>query len=212
MPGPSLSILRDPRLFVMISAREPFHIGRRRFFLQRVKLMDTATSPQKPVIGWREWVSLPLLHIPRIKAKVDTGARSSSLHAFDVNYVQRRGKDFVRFTVHPFQRDTRTSIAAEAEVFEFRSVKSSSGHSTLRPVILTDVEVLGTRWTIELTLANRDEMGFRMLLGRQAIRNRFLVDAGHSYRNGRVEKKRRRKKNAKRRMNDKGGGSDGVIE
>jgi hypothetical protein len=160
--------------------------------------MDSPTPPPKPVIGWREWVALPSLGIPGIKAKVDTGARSSSLHAFDVEFANRRGRTFARFTVHPFQRDTESSVAAEAEVLEFRRVKSSSGHSTLRPVILADVEVLGTRWTIELTLANRDQMGFRMLLGRQAIRDRFLVDAGRSYYGGRPDRKRRSKKKRKR--------------
>jgi hypothetical protein len=164
---------------------------------------DSATPQHKPVIGWREWISLPSLHIARIKAKVDTGARSSSLHAFDVETFTRRGKQFVRFGVHPLQRDAESSVAAEAEVFEFRRVKSSSGHSTLRPVILAEVEVLGRRWTIELTLANRDQMGFRMLLGRQAVRGRFLVDAGRSYYGGRPETKRRRRKKRKR-MKDEG--------
>jgi hypothetical protein len=157
-------------------------------------MADLADSHQKAVIGWREWVALPSLRIPRLKAKVDTGARSSSLHAFDVETFTRRGREFVRFGVHPFQRDTKTSVATEAEVLEFRRVKSSSGHSAVRPVILADVAVLGQTWTIELTLANRDQMGFRMLLGRQAIRERFLVDGGRSYYGGRPEKKRRRKK------------------
>lgn len=136
------------------------------------------------MIGWREWVSLPELGIRAVKAKIDTGARSSSLHAFDVESFRRRGRTFVRFKVHPLQRQTRTTVSTEAEVLEFRHVKSSSGHAAERPVILTEVELLGKRWPIELTLANRDEMGFRMLLGREAVRRRFLVDAGHSYRGG----------------------------
>jgi hypothetical protein len=166
-------------------------------------MIDSATPQHKPAIGWREWVSLPSLNIASIKAKVDTGARSSSLHAFDVETFSRRGQQFVRFGVHPFQRDIDSSVAAEAEVFEFRRVKSSSGHSTLRPVILAEVEVLGRRWTIELTLANRDQMGFRMLLGRQAIREKFLVDAGRSYYGGRPERTKRRKKRRKR-LRDEG--------
>jgi hypothetical protein len=139
---------------------------------------------RRPVIGWREWVGLPELGIAATKAKIDTGARSSSLHAFDVTIVHRRGRAYVRFSVHPLQRRSEPSVSAEAEVLEFRRVKSSGGHVTLRPVILTVVELLGQRWPIELTLANRDAMGFRMLLGREAVRRRFLVDPGRSYLGG----------------------------
>jgi hypothetical protein len=136
------------------------------------------------VIGWREWVALPELGIRRIKAKIDTGARSSSLHAFDVRIFYRHAKPLVRFSVHPFQRNTRKTVTAEAEVLEFRKVRTSGGEETLRPVILTDVKVLGQQWKIELTLANRDTMGFRMLLGRQAVRERFLVHPGRSFLSG----------------------------
>lgn len=132
-------------------------------------------------IGWREWISLPELGLDRIKAKVDTGARSSSLHAFDIHVFERDGAQMVRFKIHPEQRSTRRTRVAEAQVLEFRQVRSSSGHQSLRPVILTTVELLGLRWTTEITLANRDTMGFRMLLGRQALRRRFVVDSGHSY-------------------------------
>lgn len=148
------------------------------------------------VIGWREWVSLPDLGIPRIKAKVDTGARSSSLHAFDVRLFENDGKTHVRFKVHPLQRSSRETIVSEAPVLEFRQVKSSSGHGTKRPVIVTTVEALGQSWPIEVTLANRDTMGFRMLLGREAVRGRMLVDAERSYYGGkppRDRKGRRRK-------------------
>ncbi len=137
-----------------------------------------------PVIGWREWVHLPKLGIPRIKAKIDTGARSSSLHAHDVELFRRGKKQWVRFQVLPIQRQRNPKILAEAEVLEMRSVKSSGGHVTLRPTILTKVEVLDRSWEIELTLASRDEMGFRMLLGRQAIRGHLLVDPGRSYYSG----------------------------
>ncbi len=135
-------------------------------------------------IGWREWVALPELGIGRIKAKVDTGARSSCLHAFDVHTFERDGVEMVRFKVHPRQRSTKRTCVAEAKILEFRNVTSSSGHQTLRPVILTTVELLGQTWTTEMTLANRDAMGFRMLLGRQALRDRFVVDSGHSYYGG----------------------------
>ncbi len=136
------------------------------------------------MIGWREWVGLPDLGIQRIKAKVDTGARSSSLHAYDVEEFDRGGETFVRFKVHPVQRDYSTVVRARAKVLEYRSIRSSSGRASLRPVIIADIALLGAVWPVELTLANRDEMGFRMLLGREAFRGRFLVDAGRSYYGG----------------------------
>jgi hypothetical protein len=142
------------------------------------------TAPKKParlIVGWREWIALPELGIAAIKPKIDTGARSSSLHAFNIQTFQREHADWVRFDIHPFQRDTDATVAAEAKVLELRHVRSSSGHSTLRPVILTAVELGGQRFNVELTLAARDEMGFRMLLGREAVRGRFVVDPGRSY-------------------------------
>ncbi|MBX3438127.1 MAG: ATP-dependent zinc protease [Planctomycetaceae bacterium] len=143
--------------------------------------MTTSEPERLPVIGWREWCVLPDLGVPGVKAKIDTGARSSCLHAFDVETVRRRGQRFVRFKVHPLQRNDGYMIAAEAEVLEIRSIRSSNGEVTDRPVIVTHVELMGERWPIELTLANRDAMGFRMLLGREALRRRFLVEPGRSY-------------------------------
>ena len=145
-----------------------------------------------PVIGWREWVGLPDLGIEQIKVKVDTGARSSSLHAFDLQEFTRDGVTWVRFQIHPVQRKNVRSVTTEAPVLAFRSVRSSSGKAAIRPVIITNVLLLGVTWPIELTLANRDEMGFRMLLGRQAFRQRFLVDAGKSYYGGRPERRKRK--------------------
>jgi hypothetical protein len=147
--------------------------------------MNAHPSERLPVLGWREWCSLPDLGVPRVKAKIDTGARSSSLHAFDVEMLKRRGQRFVRFKVHPRQRNDTDLIAAEAEVLDLRSVRSSNGEVAERPVIVTHIEILGERWPIELTLANRDAMGFRMLLGREALRRRFLIDSGKSYLAGR---------------------------
>lgn len=138
-------------------------------------------QPKLPIIGWREWVGLPDLGIRSIKAKVDTGARSSSLHAFDAELFRNGGEEWVRFKVHPIQRRDSTVIQLESKVLDTRSVRSSSGTAEVRPVIMTPVTLLGVTWPVELTLANRDQMGFRMLLGRQAVRRRFLVDAGNSY-------------------------------
>ncbi|MBD0269240.1 MAG: ATP-dependent zinc protease [Cyanobacteria bacterium Co-bin8] len=134
-----------------------------------------------PVIGWREWVALPELGITGVKAKIDTGARSSAIHAFDVETFQAQGQSMVRFKVHPLQRDSVYVVTAEVPLLDERVVRDSGGHSQLRAVIETPVDLNGQLWPIELTLTNRDVMGFRMLLGRQAIRHRFLVDSGRSY-------------------------------
>ncbi|MFT5698526.1 MAG: hypothetical protein ACI8ZB_001381 [Desulforhopalus sp.] len=144
-----------------------------------------------PVVGWREWVALPDLGIKTIKVKVDSGARSSSLHAFDLETFQRDGVQWVRFTVQPVQRSHDKTVVVEAIVLEFRSVRSSSGVAKKRPVIMTNIELLGEKWPVELTLASRDEMGFRMLLGREAFRGRFLVDGGKSYYGGRPKRKKK---------------------
>lgn len=133
--------------------------------------------PMKPVIGWREWAALPDLGIPAMKVKVDTGARTSALHA----YAIRIHEDSVSFRVNPIQRDTRTVVECRADLMDFREVRSSTGRPTRRPVIRTEIELFGDRWAVELTLVSRAEMGFRMLLGREAIRGRFVVDPALSY-------------------------------
>lgn len=163
--------------------------------------------PLKPLprIGWREWVGLPELGVPAVKAKIDTGARSSSLHAFDVRITHDSEGEWVYFNVHPLQRDNQTEIQCVARLLERRSVRSSSGHSSKRPVIVTDVQLGDEIWPIEMTLTNRDEMGFRMLLGREAVRKRYLVDAGGSYlRSAQPKIKRKKKKMKKNRLQTKG--------
>ena len=144
-----------------------------------------AKKRELATIGWREWVALPDLGVSYIKAKIDTGARSSALHAIDVETFSKDGKEMVRFRIHPRQRNSTETITAEAELLEYRQVRSSGGHVTKRPVILTPVQLLDRQFKIELTLASRAEMGFRMLLGREAVRPDFLVDAGRSYYGGR---------------------------
>lgn len=134
------------------------------------------------IIGWREWVELPQLGISAVKAKIDTGATTSSIHAIHIERFRRDGKDYARFQVHPLQKNSRVTIQAEAPLVEYRSIRSSSGHESSRPVILTQIGLFDEIWPIELTLANRDEMGFRMLIGRRAMKKRFLVDPGASYR------------------------------
>ena len=135
----------------------------------------------KNIIGWREFVTFPQLKIDRVKAKIDTGARSSALHAFNIQELAQNGKQIIRFQIHPQQRDSQTTITTEAELLEYRKIRNSGGVAQLRPVIETNIKVGKHMWLIELSLTNRDIMGFRMLLGRQAVRNKFLVDPGKSF-------------------------------
>ncbi|MBC8377063.1 MAG: ATP-dependent zinc protease [FCB group bacterium] len=155
--------------------------------------MKTSKSQKMPVVGWREWVELPDLGVKSIKAKVDTGARSSSLHAFGMETFKKDDRDWVRFNLHPIQRRSKPTILAEAEVLEYRSVRSSSGKASLRPVIITTLNILGQSYKVELTLASRDKMGFRMLLGREAIRSKFLVDSGRSFFGGKPPRRKKLK-------------------
>jgi len=160
--------------------------------------MPDANDSRPPVIGWREWAALPELNIPAIKVKVDTGARSSSLHAYDIDVFTRQDAQWARFKVHPLQRDSSLTVITEAPLLDHRWVKSSGGHRTLRAVVQTDVLWMGRQWPIELTLVRRDQMGFRMLLGREAVRERFVVDPGRSYVGGRgLRPDKRRKKKEK---------------
>lgn len=133
------------------------------------------------LLGWREWAALPGLGMPRIKVKVDTGARTSALHTFRVVPFERDGAPWVRFWVHPLQRSEAMVLVCEAAVVDRRRVRDSGGHDELRYVIVTPISLGDALWPIEVTLTDRDSMGFRMLLGRTAIRGRYLVDPGASY-------------------------------
>lgn len=134
-----------------------------------------------PTVGWREWLALPELGVPAIKAKIDTGARTSALHAFNLHYLERDGQPWVTFRLHPLQRSTVATGAIAVPVLEFRTIRSSTGHEQRRPAIRTTIHLGPFRWRAEFTLTNRDAMGFRLLLGRQALRERFWVDPGGSY-------------------------------
>lgn len=139
----------------------------------------------KQIIGWREWLALPELGIPSIKAKIDTGARTSSLHAFFVESFFHNEQKMVRFSIHPLQNNHRLTVDCEAPVIDERIVTDSGGHSESRFVIESQATLLGHSWPIEITLSNRDSMMFRMLLGRTALAGRFLVDTEASFISGR---------------------------
>jgi hypothetical protein len=133
------------------------------------------------VLGWREWAALPELGLDRIKVKVDTGARTSTLHTYRVEAFDHGGMPWVRFWVHPLQRSVAMMMICSAPMADRRVVRDSGGHEELRYVIRTPVQLGGAAWPIEVTLTDRDSMGFRMLLGRTALVGRYLVDPGASY-------------------------------
>lgn len=149
--------------------------------------MPTADPPSPqplPAVSWREWVALPDLGIPAIKVKVDTGARSSALHTHDYTIEETPGGPFVNFHIHPRRRDPSIVIACRAPVSDFRVVSDSGGHRENRPFITTRLRVGSMEWDVELSLTNRETMRFRMLLGRQALAGRVIVDSGASFLHG----------------------------
>lgn len=137
------------------------------------------------LVGWREWVALPDLGIGRIKAKVDTGARTSALHALAVTACRLDGEPALRFQVQPLQGNDRLLLTCCAPLVDERTIRDSGGHAELRPVVRTRLQLGDQSWQVELTLTERSDMRFRMLLGRTALRGRCQVDPGRSFLLGR---------------------------
>ena len=144
-----------------------------------------AEVPSYTLAGWREWVSLPGIGVPWVKAKLDTGARSSAIHAFDLVEEDRDGERWVRFSVHPWQAIDDDAVECVLPVLDVREVRSSSGHAEERLVVPMDITLVGRTVTAEMTLSNRDEMGFRMLVGREALEQGYAVHPASSYLGGR---------------------------
>jgi hypothetical protein len=142
-----------------------------------------------PIIGWREWVSLPDLGISKIKAKIDTGARTSALHAFALRPFEENGLHKIQFDIHPLQHNTQYVISCVATVVDRRPVTDSGGHTEERYVIQTPITIAGQTWSIEITLTERENMLFRMLLGRSALRKHFIVNPARSFVTTKVRKK-----------------------
>ncbi len=139
------------------------------------------------ILGRCEWVSLPDLDISAIPAKIDTGAKSSSIHAYDIHIQEKNGQEFVSFDLHPIKQKETLVIRCEAPVLKYINVKSSSGHIQRRPFIRTKIKMAGYLWDIDLNLTNRDEMGFRMIIGREAINKRALIDPALKYIHGNLD-------------------------
>jgi hypothetical protein len=137
-------------------------------------------NPPSTQVGWREWVGLPGLGIPWIKAKLDTGARTSSIHALQISVTGEGTGDRVSFWIRPWQESPEDAMFVECPIYDRRHITSSSGHRQERIVVLMDISILGSVVNAEVTLSNRSDMGFRMLIGREALQKGFVVDSRSS--------------------------------
>jgi hypothetical protein len=144
-------------------------------------LTNKPRKNRRQIIGWREWVGLPELGVDKIKAKIDTGARTSAIHAWNISELEGPDGPWVSFDLHPVQRENRTVVPCRAAVADMRTIRSSSGEEERRYIIRTRLRLGPRSWLIDLSLTNRDEMGFRILLGRAAVRRRIIVDPGRSF-------------------------------
>ena len=161
-----------------------------KFTFQYNQRMDSEVKSESKIIGWREWVSMPNLGLVAIKGKVDTGAKTSSLHAFDIALEKKGTKTYVNFKVHPIQGDFTVVVSCRAPLVDIRSVTDSGGHKEDRYVIRTTMVLANIKKKIELTLSNRETMKFRMLIGRAALKH-FYIDPTQSYLAGKTVKQKR---------------------
>ena len=153
-------------------------------------------TDQTFVLGWREWIVLPELQLGPIKAKVDTGARTSCLHAFELDPFERDGQPWIRFLVHPAQKDDSLVVQCEAPICDQRSVTDSGGHTEQRYVICTPMRIGNWEQKVEMTLTGRDSMRFRMLIGRTTLKaGGFVVNPALSYQTGHRRKKKSKRNN-----------------
>ncbi len=151
--------------------------------------MTRMLEDNKLIVGWREWGSLPALDIPAIKIKIDTGAKTSTLHALDIEIMIRDQKRYAQFCVYPLQNNSSILRQCILPVLDERIIKSSNGHEEQRITVLTPIRIAEKQWDIELTLTDRSTMFFNMLLGRQAMKN-LLVDPTKSFCQGRITSRR----------------------
>lgn len=168
--------------------------------------MDIDVNPESKIIGFREWVTLPGIGLAAIKAKVDTGAKTSSLHAYDIHLEKVDKKNYVHFKVHPLQGEIGIIVSCRALLVDRRIVTDSGGHKEERFVIRTTLFISGIRKKIELTLSNRESMKYRMLIGREAL-DHFYIDPSQSYLAGKTHRQRRYLKELKKQL-EKGGGKN----
>jgi len=166
---------------------------------------DKPIDKKKIIVGSEEWCALPDIGLPVVKMRVDSGAKTSSIHAFNINQHERNGKQYVSFDVHPLQQNRKITKRCEALLVDKREVKSSSGHVETRLVVKTHIKLGDETWDIELTLTNRDSMGYRMLLGRQAMKGRILVDPEESFHFGKITSTQAESHYEKRRVVKSGG-------
>lgn len=143
--------------------------------------MIKKTNDQRLIVGWREWAQLPEFGVELIKVKIDTGAKTSAIHAFDISPFTYMGNDWVQFDIHPIQDNDLIIHTCACPLVDYRWITSSTGHRQRRFVIQTNLRIGGFSSRIEISLANRDEMGFRMLIGRNALKDDVLVDPNHSF-------------------------------
>ena len=153
------------------------------------------TPHSNTLAGWREWVRLPGIGVPWVKAKLDTGAQTSSLHAFDAEEFQRDAASWVRFRVRPWQESDEDEVVVELPVHDRRRVRSSNGQVQERIVVRMNLVLMEQEVDAEVTLSNRDQMGFRMLIGREALQQGFVVDSSRSFVGERPPRSIRRRNN-----------------